>query len=230
MNHRYTRLALVAAIVISLGISVVTAFRNASDTSTKHDQDKIITALSDNVNGLRAQLEALGQTPVAPPASTTVATPPERGPQGDPGPVGPQGPAPTGVQILTAVAVFCHTADSPCTGPTGAPGVSVQGDPGATGPIGGPGPQGPAGPAGVDGASVQGPPGPAGVDGAAGPAGPQGDPGTAGPQGPPGADGPPGPQGPAGPPPSSFMFTLAGVTFVCTPAADDPSAFDCQPA
>lgn len=104
-------------------------------------------------DALAAQVQSLGETPVAGP-------PGSRGEPGESivGPSGPPGPA----------------------GPSGAPGDDATGTPGKDGQDGAEGPSGAPGEPGTDGESVTGPAGPPGPQGEPGPAGPQGEPGTDG--------------------------------------------------
>lgn len=160
-------------------------------------------AVASDVDVLRAQLEANGVTPVAPPSDQTIDSipTPRIGPAGPPGAsiVGP--PGPRGLPGVPGKA-----------GTDGIPGVA-----GTPGEIGDPGPKGDTGPAGTAGADgkngADGAVGPKGDPGDAvtGPAGPAGPPGPAGADGAPGAtgaDGAQGPQGPAGPAcPAGFTAT-----------------------
>ena len=130
-----------------------------------------VSTLAGDVRALRAQVQAEGETPVAPDPSRAVEDLPDRAevPVPIPGPPGPAGsPGPSGVPGRSG-------ADG-ASGASGAPGV-----PGVGGPTG---PVGPAGPQGVPG--VQGEPGAAGPQGEQGPkgdAGEKGDPGERGPSG-----------------------------------------------
>lgn len=119
-----------------------------------------VVSLSDDLkasnrarDALAAQVQSLGQTPVAGP-------PGSRGEAGESiiGPPGPPGP----------------------TGPPGLPGDDGTGEPGEDGQNGAPGPSGAPGEPGQDGASVTGPAGPPGPQGEPGPAGPKGERGTDG--------------------------------------------------
>jgi len=107
-------------------------------------------------DALAAQVQSLGQTPVAgPPGSRGEPGESIVGPSGPPGPAGPSG--------------------VPGDDATGKPGKDGQdGQDGATGAPGEPGTNG------TDGESVTGPAGPPGAQGEPGPAGPQGEPGTDG--------------------------------------------------
>ena len=109
-----------------------------------------VSTLAGDVRALRAQVQAAGDTPVAPDPTKAVEDLPARAevPVPIPGPAGPSGqPGPSGSPGKDGV------AGSP--GPSGAPGVV-----GPTGPAGARGETGPAGPTGP-----QGDPGPAGQDG-----------------------------------------------------------------
>jgi hypothetical protein len=167
-----------------------------------------LDAMADGVTALRAQVDTLGGDPVVDlEESDTGPVPVEvPGPQGE---RGPAGPAPSDVQVQTAVARYCDI--NGCAGPTGPAPTSLQvaaavaaycddrgacrgaaGTDGADGPPGASitGPQGP-GPTGDQIAAAveayctarDGCRGPAGVDGEDGVAGPQGDPGPACPEG-----------------------------------------------
>lgn len=159
-----------------------------------------LRAANEARDALAAQVEQLGQKPVAGPPGSRGE--PKQGPAGPTGPAGPQGkPGPTG-------------PPGPA-GPSGKPGPS--GSPGAdgVGETGAPGQDGAAGEAGLPG--PQGEPGPAGPAGPAGPQGPHGERGERG------AQGPPGPACPDG-------YSLQPAkddpdALVCrrTDAADDPS-------
>lgn len=122
-----------------------------------------VSTLAGDVRALRSQVQAGGETPVAPDPSRAVEDLPDRAevPVPIPGPPGPAGsPGPSG---------------SP--GRDGADGVGQPGSAGATGP---PGAVGPTGPVGPPGASVTGPPG---VMGPQGERGEKGDTGERGPAG-----------------------------------------------
>ena len=176
-------LATLCAIVALFGIAWATwhrmdADRTASDrryTAVAQEADKrgtAVSTLAGDVRALRAQVQAQGETPVAPDPSRAVEDLPDRAEVPVPIP-GPPGPA--GVQ--------------------GSPGPS-----GSTGSVGRDGTDGVDGSSGLPGSTgATGPPGAAGSAGPAGPAGPQGDPGPAGIQGEQGAEGPRGDVGPAGP-------------------------------
>lgn len=160
-------LILLAVVIVSslIGLGIATNINQ----SHRLDHSDVVTALLTNdIAGLRAQVYASGQTPVAPApevrtqgAVTTVT-----GPKGDDGEKGPKGD----------------------TGPKGNDGISIvgpagpQGEPGVAGAQGPEGKQGPQGEPGLDGANgvdgSQGPKGDPGTDGATGPQGPKGDPGT----------------------------------------------------
>ncbi|MEH0423109.1 collagen-like protein [Streptomyces sp. B21-083] len=165
-------LATLCAIVALFGIAWATwhrvdADRTASDrryTAVAQEADKrgtAVSTLAGDVRALRAQVQAQGETPVAPDPTKAVADLPDRaevpvpipgppGPEGEPGSPGPSGsPGQDGTDGV----------GSP--GPTGAAGTDgaagSPGSPGPAGPQGGPGPAGPQG--------EQGPPGAAGRDG-----------------------------------------------------------------
>lgn len=130
---------LVTALLIGLAVSSFLDLR--SDFEQANDE---AASRADDVEALRSQLIALGETPdVETPARGETGEQGERGPQGIAGRDGAAGPA----------------------GPVGATGPA-----GEQGPAG---PEGPAGPAGADGAAgVPGEPGPPGPAGPQGPAGP----------------------------------------------------------
>lgn len=129
---------------------------------------------------------------------------------------------------------------TPSAGPRG-----ERGDAGPSGPPGPPGPSGRPGRDGKDGAAGRpgrdgapgptGPPGPPGAQGIPGLPGPKGEPGQDGKdgaQGPKGEQGEPGPRGEPGPPgpaPASWTFTVAGVTYRCTPDAPESTTYTCTP-
>lgn len=117
-----------------------------------------VSQLSAANAALRAQVEALGETPVAPPVIGETGDPGPQGPEGPPGDRGPAGvdgedgadgePGPPGPAGPTGA-----------TGERGAPGApglqGAAGLQGAPGPVGPQGPAGPAGPACPDGYSVR---------------------------------------------------------------------------
>jgi hypothetical protein len=115
---------------------------NIALSQTGHDQASIISTLSANNDALRKQVEAQGQTPVAPPAGDVVEQ------KGDAGPAGPPGPGPDDGQVYDAVRGYCglHQGCMGSAGENGEPGAA-----GADGADGAPGPAGPAGPAGAAG-------------------------------------------------------------------------------
>ena len=148
------------AIVALFGIAVLlwqridSTDRRAEDLATEADlRGTAVSTLAGDVRALRAQVEAGGETPVAPDPSRAVEDLPDRaevpvpipglpGPKGDPGRPG-------------------------ASGPSGSPGQ--DGDSGSDGADGSAGTVGPAGPQGDPGpAGPQGEPGPAGADGADG--------------------------------------------------------------
>ncbi len=120
-----------------------------------------VSTLAGDVRALRAQVEARGETPVAPDPTRAVEDLPDRvevpvpipgprGPKGEPGSPGRAGPSGSPGEA--------GTDGSDGVGKTGAPGA--DGEAGPPGPQGEPGPAGPAGP--------QGEQGPSGKDGADG--------------------------------------------------------------
>ncbi len=120
-----------------------------------------VSTLAGDVRALRAQVQAEGQTPVAPDPSRAVEDLPDRAevPVPIPGPPGPKGDPGADAPTIT-----------PSPGPPGAAGAD-----GADSTV--PGPQGPQGVPGAD-STVPGP------QGEPGPAGPQGEPGVTGERGP----------------------------------------------
>jgi hypothetical protein len=171
-------LATLCAIVALFGIAWATwhrmdADRTASDrryTAVAQEADKrgtAVSTLAGDVRALRQQVQAGGETPVAPDPSRAVEDLPDRAevPVPIPGPPGPEG-----------------EPGSP--GPTGSPGQDGTDGIGSLGPTG---PAGTPGAPGTDGAA--GPPGPAGPQGDPGPAGPQGEQGAPGANGQDGRDG-----------------------------------------
>lgn len=168
--YRRRTLLFVIAGMLFLGGAVLVAFVQIQREAHRADQladeadlrGTAVSTLAADVRALRSQVQAAGQSPVAPDPAKAVPSLPDRTavPVPIPGPPGPQGepgspgePGPTG---------------SP--GPSGSPGTAgldgaqgPPGDPGPAGPQGDPGPAGPAGP--------QGPTGPAGPAGQTCPAG-----------------------------------------------------------
>lgn len=230
--------ALVPLLIAALAAigAVVADLRRQSDL-----RGEVIEDLSTDVQRLRSQVEAGGETPVAPPPE--VRTGAADLPQTD--------SPPTQDQVRAAVEEFMRSEDpqvSPqdvaravesycaltrCVGLPGQPGApgtpgtpgaaGEAGAPGAAGPAGPPGPAGPAGPPGAAGdVGEEGEPGAQGDPGPAGPPGPQGEPGPAGPAG------PPGPQGAQGPPVGSFTFGALGLNFVCADSEGD-GQYTCEP-
>lgn len=148
-------LATACAIVALFGIAWATwhrmdADRAASDrryTAVAQEADKrgtAVSTLAGDVRALRAQVQAQGETPVAPDPTKAVDDLPDRaevpvpipGPQGEPGEPGPSGsPGRDGVDG--------SAGEAGATGPAG-----PQGEPGVAGP---PGPAGQDGRDGVDG-------------------------------------------------------------------------------
>lgn len=182
--YRNRRLLLLAAILLVLGGGVALSLiligrevdarqdlayearQSAAETqrvATEADlRGQAVSTLAGDVRALRQQVQAQGETPVAPDPTTAVEDLPDRaevpvpipGPSGAPGRPGKTGPA----------------------GKDGEPGAS--GAPGVPGTVGATGPAGPVGPAGV---GVQGEPG------ATGPQGERGEKGDTGERGPAGA-------------------------------------------
>lgn len=124
-----------------------------------------VSTLAGDVRALRSQVQAAGETPVAPDPTRAVQDLPDRAevPVPIPGARGPVG-----------------EPGSP--GPSGSPGKDgADGEDGAAGEPGGTGDSGPPGAVGATGAA--GPPGPEGAQGPAGPVGPQGERGETGERG-----------------------------------------------
>jgi hypothetical protein len=155
---------MLAAAVLYLLIAVLLAFMLASlialtdevqgtrqEAALRGEQRDVLAA---DVEQLRAQLLALGQTPKAgPPAETVVG---ERGPAGPRGMDGRDGlPGPAGLSGQTGPAGPAGPMPSPVAGPPGRDGT--DGVPGAPGQPGAPGEPGPKGDKGDPGS-----PGPAG--------------------------------------------------------------------
>lgn len=196
-----------AVLLVSIVVGVLLAQQLAlaeqarrSDSEARA-REQAINLLVGDVRGLREQVEATGQTPVAPDPEDRIDDAPTSGPQGERGDRGrPPTPAevadavadycsggtcsspPTATQVLAAVQAFCD--GSACIGPAGA-----NGTPGAVGAQGQPGSVGPPGVQGADG------PGPTGEQIATAVAdycaanGCEGDPGPVGPAGETGAPG-----------------------------------------
>lgn len=117
-----------------------------------------VSTLATDVRKLRSQLQAKGETPVAPDPTKAISDLPDRAevPVPIPGPPGPQG----------------EKGDTGAAAPTITPSPGAPGTPGAAGSDSTvPGPQGPAGPPGAD-STVPGPAGPAGDKGERGEQGP----------------------------------------------------------
>lgn len=117
-----------------------------------------VSTLATDVRKLRSQLQAKGETPVAPDPTKAISDLPDRAevPVPIPGPPGPQG----------------EKGDPGSPAPTVTPSPGAPGTPGAAGSDSTvPGPQGPAGPPGAD-STVPGPQGPAGDKGEQGEQGP----------------------------------------------------------
>lgn len=168
LADRWRRVA-TACVLVALAGAVILIWARMDRASTRITQETVarqravaeanrrgdaVSTLASDVRALRAQVQAAGQSPVAPdpasavpslPARIVVPIPGPSGPAGAPGTSGPAGsPGPSGA-----------------TGPAGLPGAAGQD--GAAGPAGPPGAQGDPGPAGPTGpAGPEGPPGPAG--------------------------------------------------------------------
>ena len=204
---RRETLALTAGLVFLLLVVAFAVFALRAATDAQHHAQATQTAdataiakLSTSLDQTRAQLQAHGVTPSAPPATTIVKGVP--GAQGQPGAsiIGPQGPpgrdgvSPDPTQVAALAASMVH----PIPGPSGPPGV-----------------------AGKD-STVPGPQGPAGANSTvAGPAGPQGPPGQNS-----NVPGPAGAPGAAGQPPAGWTYSDSlGNTYDCERASNfDPSA------
>lgn len=177
-------LATACAIVALFGISWalwhrMDADRAASDqryTAAAAEADKrglAVSTLATDVRQLRAQVQAGGETPVAPDPSRAVEDLPDRaevpvpipgprGADGEPGSPGPSGaPGKTGASGVPGTDGAAGS-DSTVPGPTGPPGADST-VPGPTGPVGPAGPQGERGETGATG--ERGPAGPACPDG-----------------------------------------------------------------
>lgn len=133
-----------------------------------------VSTLAGDVRALRQQVQAEGETPVAPDPTRAVEDLPDRAevPVPIPGPPGPAG----------SVGPSGAPGRSGAVGPSGAPGM--PGSAGSVGPVGPVGPTGPVGPQGEPGAT-----GPQGAMGPQGEQGPKGDTGERGPAGAPCAEG-----------------------------------------
>lgn len=176
MYRRRVLLFIVAAILF-LGGAITVAFVQIQHEADRADQlaneadlrGTAVSTLAGDVRALRSQVQAAGQSPVAPDPAKAIPGLPDRtavpvpipgppGPKGDPGLPGVQGsPGPSGSPGTPGAAGSegAPGADGQA-GPTGAPGpAGPQGDPGPAGPAGPAGPQGPAGPACPTGYSLQ---------------------------------------------------------------------------
>lgn len=162
-------IALSGAVVIIWGRLDAEAGRADQAAAEADLRGQAVATLASDVRALRTQVEAGGETPVAPDPSEAVDDLPSRAQ------VPVQIPGPQGVQGRPGEA-----------GEPGSPGAS--GSPGQDGKDGSDGEAGPSGQSGAE--------GPAGP---AGPPGPQGEPGPAGAQGEEGEQGDQGERGPAGP-------------------------------
>lgn len=156
--YRNRRLLLLTAILLILGGGVALsllliqqeAHTRAEAIAEANRRGEAVSTLAGDVRALRAQVQARGETPVAPDPTRAVEDLPARAevPVPIPGPPGPSG----------------------APGASGEPGkAGASGQPGTSGADGAVGPTGPAGPAGP-----QGEPGPAGPQGAPGAAGADG--------------------------------------------------------
>lgn len=216
--------------VVPVVVLVAVGFGGATIVDLRHEvrsQQTILDQLTSDSKNLRTQVQASGETPVAPPpevrlgATTPAATPSaptedqvddavRRFLEDD--------PAVTPSDVSQAVVAYCALRG--CVGSPGQPGQ--PGGSGATGPAG---PQGPQGSQGATG--PLGPAGPQGQPGSQGPTGGSGADGATGPQGPPGADGQPGPQGSQGAPVGSFSFTFLLTNYSCSDVEGD-GAYTCE--
>ena len=151
-------LATACAIVALFGIAWATWHRiDASDrnyaaaAAEANKRGDAVSTLAGDVRALRQQVQAQGETPVAPDPTTAVEDLEDRVevPVPIPGPSGPPGPSGKPAPTITGP-----------SGASGAPGVSVTG---------------PSGPQGVPGESVTGAPGPQGEQGVQGERGPAGE-------------------------------------------------------
>lgn len=165
-KRHYSRLMVVAVVVLALAVSWLTYVQVKDKLQTTEFAEKISTACEKNTAAAR-ELDASGacdqaeQVKVLPGPAGVPGMP---GPQGEPGPEGPPGP-PGATGPEGAPGLLGPTGPAGPQGVAGAPGL--PGDPGQPGADGGPGADGPEGPAGP-----MGPQGPAGDPGPAGPAGP----------------------------------------------------------
>lgn len=149
------KLAVGAIFLLVLLTGAYVSYQLFTLSDRTNQQGDTITALSQNLDSSRKQLQENGITPTVPPAKTVVekieGSPGAKGDTGATGVQGPVGP----------------------TGPSGSPGPRGQkGDTGSTGQTGTSGVAGETGPSGAP-----------GVDGTDGKDGAQGEPGPAGPQG-----------------------------------------------
>lgn len=153
-RRRRALVAAAAVLLITAGVAITMAYlqiraegdRRAAALATEANlRGGAVQKLSGDVRALRLQVQAAGQSPVAPDPTDAVKNLPERtavpvpvpipGPKGDKGDQGPRG----------------------ASGPAGSPGPAATPSPGPTGPAG------PTGPPGADGADGQ--PGKDGADG-----------------------------------------------------------------
>ncbi|RKN61850.1 collagen-like protein [Streptomyces klenkii] len=163
-----------AAALLFLGGGVAVALLRIEDEAHRADElaaeadlrGDAVETLAGDVRLLRAQLEAVGQTPAAPAPEEAVEDLPDRAevPVPVPGPPGPPGRAGEDGRDGadgTDGRDGANGADSTVPGPSGPPG-----QPGADSTV--PGPAGPPGPPGAD-STVPGPAGPRGERGEPGP-------------------------------------------------------------
>ena len=163
LAHRWRSVLLACVLVALAGAVIIIWTRIDHETSARKEaiteanlRGDAVSTLSTDVRQLRAQVQALGKTPVAPDPSAAVSNLPARTevPVPIPGPPGPKGDK----------------------GDPGSPAPAISPSPGASGAQGIPGASGADGKDGQDGA-----PGAPGQDGAQGP---QGETGPTGPPGP----------------------------------------------
>ncbi|MCW2870103.1 collagen-like protein [Actinacidiphila oryziradicis] len=170
LSGRWRWIALLCWLV-SLSGAIVVVWGQHSADSRRADQlaaeadlrGSAVSTLATDVRKLRVQVQAAGNTPVAPDPSKQIAGLPDRAavPVPIPGPAGLPGPSGSPGKSGANGTDGKPGADSTVPGPAGSAGVA--GPMGPTGPAGATGPAGPAGPAGPPGAT-----GAAGKDGADG--------------------------------------------------------------
>lgn len=208
--RRSTRWWALAALVVIGGCAYVVlqlaGLRTSLDSerSNQAAQATAISKLASALDTSRTQLKDHGVTPSASSAGQILrGTPGAQGVQGAQGAQGVPGrDAPT--PDVTEIAGLAASMVTPSPGPSGPPGESITGPPGAAGQPGAdstvPGPSGPAGPSGAP-----------GQDGAPGP------------------EGPPGPAGAAGPPPSSWTWTdPSGTSYECVEDEPGGTTYSCS--